>query len=480
MTMPRRSDRSRLSLSFALAVTGMLGLGRDVSAQAVELAGAWSGALSVPGATLRLVFHLEESADGWTATMDSPDQGARGIPGGAVNVTADSLTLAVPSIGGSYRARIAGDSLKGEWSQGGQSFPLDLVRGAEGGVAPAPPPRPQHPEPPFPYEVEEVRYPNPTSGFELAGTLTRPQGDGPFPAVLLITGSGPQDRDEEVMGHKVFLVWADALTRRGIAVLRVDDRGVGGSTGDFAQATSADFATDVEAGLAFLRAHPAVDAGAVGLVGHSEGGLIAPMVAARDPDVAFVVLLAGPGIDGTEVLVGQTAAMQRAIGVPEEQIEANGRAIRQVAEVVGTTPRDEWPAKVRAALMTSMPPGVSPEQAAAAIDPQVATFTSPWMAYFLTYDPRPALEALEVPVLALNGALDVQVLPEPNLAALRAALAHNRHAAIEELPALNHLFQPAETGQPDEYSQIEMTVAPAALTRVADWILAVVGVPPGA
>lgn len=473
---PLASFAAGLLMAAACAPLALAPVGL-AAVQPPDPVGRWEGTLVVPGASLRIVLHIAHAeGGGYTATMDSPDQGAFGIPAGAVEVEGARLTVAMPTIAGGWSGLVRGDTLAGEWTQAGTTFPLDLHRSAAAGDAPAPA-RPQHPVPPFPYDADEVRYPVPGTDVVLAGTLTRPPGDGPFPAALLITGSGPQNRDEEVMGHKVFAVLADALTRAGIAVLRVDDRGVGESTGDFASATTDDFALDAAAGVEFLRRQERIDPAAVGMIGHSEGGLVAPM-AARTTAPAFVVLLAGPALAGEEVLVGQVAHMQRLQGVPAPQIAANTAAIREVARVLRERPRDVWDDEARAALMTSLPSGVSEEQAAqleASLEAQLRGLTTPWMARFLAYDPRPALEALRAPVLALYGALDAQVLPEQNLAPMRAALAANPQAQVEVLPGLNHVFQPATTGLPDEYARIETTFAPEVLERVADWILEVTG-----
>lgn len=456
-----------------LALGGMiLGPPAPAAGQGPDPVGEWSGVLEVPGARLRIVFHVEAVEAGFAATMDSPDQGARGIPAGPVVVEGDTLTIGVPAVGGEYRGRLTGDTLSGRWSQAGQSFALDLVRGEAAGEGPPPPVRPQHPEPPYPYSVEDVVFANPAAGIRLAGTLTLPEGSGPFPGVVLVSGSGPQTRDEVVAGHRIFHVLADHLTRRGIAVLRYDDRGVGESEGDFSAATSPDFALDAAAAVAFLRTRVEVDGGAVGVVGHSEGGLVAPMVA-REDDLAFVVLLAGPAVDGTEILVSQTAAMQRASGVPQGQVAANERAIRAVGRVLTTRPESVWADEVRAALLTAVPTGVPAEQSRQAVEPQVASFATPWMAFFVGYDPRPALESLEIPVLALNGSLDLQVLADVNLPPMREALGTRSGVTVEELPGLNHLFQPAQTGLPAEYSTIETTFDPSALEIVSTWILEV-------
>lgn len=453
--------------------------------------GTWLGTLTLPGAELRVVVHLEAGEDGaLSATMDSPDQGARGIPVREATFRDGRLTLDIAAVGASYEGVLDGRGrLVGEFSQGGADLPLTLerVEAVEG------PPRPQEPTPPFPYRSEDVRYPVPEAGIELAGTLTLPQGDGPFPAVALVTGSGAQNRDSEVFGHKLFLVLADHLTRRGIAVLRSDDRGVGESEGVFAEATSRDFADDAAAAAAYLRARPEIDPAAIGLVGMSEGGLIAPMVAAEmapadaeaaDSDrLAFIVLLAAPGLPGEEILYLQGALISRAMGADEEAIESSRRTqerlfrvIREEEDPEARAERleavlreivDETPEAERAAR--GIPPGAEEQW----IESQVRAVRGPWFRYFLLHDPRPVLRRVTVPVLAIGGELDLQVPPAENLPVIEEALreAGNPDVTIVELPGLNHLFQPATTGAPAEYARIERTFSPEAMELVADWIL---------
>jgi hypothetical protein len=316
---------------------------------------------------------------------------------------------------------------------------------------------------------------NDTAGVRLAGTLTKPRGRGPFPAVLLATGSGPQDRDEALLGHRPFLVLADRLTRAGLAVLRCDDRGVGGSTGSFAGATTLDFAADARAGLAYLRSRRDVDRTRIGLIGHSEGGIVAPLVAA-DGGVAFVVLLAAPGVPGDSLLALQGAAVLRAMGESDSVVAWNGRLQRRLFAVLkapgessGLRQRllevidravDELPADQRGVVNRSN------------MTAQAEMMSSPWFRWFVAYDPAPALARLACPVLALNGALDMQVPAKENLAAITRALAAagNRDARTLELPGLNHLLQTSPTGSPAEYGTIEETIAPAALDTIATWI----------
>lgn len=453
-----------------MAAVAVVGLASGVAAQGpgARLVGSYNGTLDAGVMKLRLGLSIERGANGaLSGVLTSVDQGGARVP---VTVLPQGDTaVRVETVGAAFQGRISanGDTLAGAFEQGGAKLPLILVRGA----AVAGPVRPQEPKRPFPYREEEVSFAS-VPGVRIAGTLTLPQGRGPFPAAVLITGSGQQDRDESLMGHKPFLLLSDYLTRRGIAVLRMDDRGEGGSTGDFAASTSADFANDVQAAVRFLAARREVARNKIGLIGHSEGGVIAPMVATRSPGVAYVVMLAGTGIPGDSLLRLQGTAVLRASGAPEEmvrrQAESQGRifaALRQGGDSAAVARR------VRAALTPQ-------ERAAGASSPdsipaQMRPLLSPWFRYFITYDPRPALRRLTVPTLALNGALDVQVPAKENLAAIGAALraAGNRDFRVMELPGLNHLFQTARTGAPGEYATIEETMSPAALEAVASWIV---------
>ena len=282
--------------------------------------GDWNGILNIQGTQLRIVFHISETGGTYTATLDSPDQKAFGIPAGETTFAENNLEIKLPNLAAQYKDAAA-QVVDGTFSQGGATFSLKLTREEQEKQELK---RPQNPVAPFPYAQEDVTYDNPAAqGVTLAGTLTLPKGDGPFPAVILISGSGPQNRDEELLGHKPFLVIADHFTRNGIAVLRFDDRGVGQSTGDFATATSADFATDVQAGVEYLKTRKEINARKIGLAGHSEGGLIAPMVAAKSADVAFIVLMAGPGVSGDKVIRLQSRLISKAEGKSEQEIKAD-------------------------------------------------------------------------------------------------------------------------------------------------------------
>ena len=415
----------------------------------VSIAGDWLGTLATGAVELRLVLHLE--AVGETrlkGTLDSPDQGASGIAASRVVFREGHLEVTIPAVAGSYEATLAdGGRLEGTWKQGGVELPLVLERIDEPIVLN----RPQVPSEPYPYEEEEIRVTTPDPEVTLAGTLTRPAGDEPVTTVLLITGSGPQDRDESLMGHQPFLILADHLTRLGLAVLRLDDRGFGESTGNFATATSADFADDAAAAVAYLSQRS--DVGNIGLIGHSEGGLIAPIVANRSADVDFVVLMAGPGLTGAEIIYLQSRLIILAGGGTEEEAEKTRKAqealFAAMREEDDTTKLKE---RLRRILSERAADSDADETSAlAAIDTQVAQFASPWYRYFVAYDPIPALRKLECPVLAIIGEKDLQVPPEENLEAIRTALeaGENPDFDLLELEGLNHLFQTAETGAPN-------------------------------
>ena len=432
-----------------------------------DIDGAWLGTLDTGGGKLRVVFHIVNTEDGLTATLDSPDQGANGLPTTSVTRDGVSLKIEVKQIGGGFSGKIAADlsSIDGTWTQMGNSMPLVLKRVKDQAEV-APPKRPQNPVRPYPYHDEDVSYVNQVQNVTLAATLTIPQGRGPFPAVVLITGSGPQDRDESLLGHKPFLVLSDYLTRKGIAVLRADDRGTGKSTGDFAAATTADFATDTEAGVAYLKTRPEINSHKIGLIGHSEGGVIAPMIAARDRDIAFIVMMAGPGVPGDQILVAQVRAIDLASGKTPEEAEKDATQEREVLDLLKTDKDDATLERdVRAKLGADAPD--------AKVGASIKQLTSPWFRYFVSYDPAIALRKIQCPVLAIIGEKDVQVPAKQNLPAIRKALEEggNNHFDVEEMPGLNHLFQTAKTGGPGEYAQIEETISPVALEKMAGWIL---------
>src|ERR1700734_544900 len=437
-----------------------------------DIDGAWMGALDTGSIKLHVVFHIVNTADGLTATLDSPDQGVKGMATSSGKRDGTSLKIEAKTVSGVFEGKIAADlsSIDGTWSQGGGSLPLTLKRVTEKDKADLEPKRPQNPVKPYPYRDEDVTYENKIQNVTLAATLTIPQGKGPFPAVVLITGSGPQDRDETLLGHKPFLVLSDYLTRHGIAVLRADDRGTAKSTGDFKTATTADFATDTEAGIAYLKTRPEVDPHKIGLIGHSEGAVIAPMIAARNPDVAFIVMMAGTGVPGDQVLAAQGEAIAVTSGTKPEEAAKHAAKEKEMLALIEAerVPSEKDDAALEKQLREKMA-GDVPE---AQISLQIKQLTSPWFRYFLPYDPAVALRRVTCAVLVLNGEKDKQVLPQQNLAPIRQALeqANNKHFEVDELPGLNHLFQTANTGSPTEYAQIEETMSPVALEKMATWI----------
>jgi pimeloyl-ACP methyl ester carboxylesterase len=426
------------------------------------------GTLHFGGMNLRLVLKIKRAAAGWTATVDSPDQHASDIPVDTVTVEGDQLKLALARINGSYEARIEGDRMVGTFKQNGVALPLELQKTT---TPPAVTPRPQEPKRPLPYEELDVNVSNVTAGVMLACTLTEPRGKGPFGAVALVTGSGPQNRDEALMGHRPFLVVSDAITRKGVAVLRCDDRGVGKSTGTFAKATTFDFVDDALAEVAALRARPEIAPGHVGLAGHSEGATVAAVAAAKSKDVAFIVLLAGPALPGDQILDLQRALMEKASGMNAPEI-ADSKANWDKAFAILKAEKDQATAtrKLRA-LYDTLPAAVHTQfEQAGGFDAKVKEVLSPWFRTFVSLDPRTFLAEVKVPALALDGARDWQVPPSANVPEMKRALAHDRDVTIEEMPGLNHLFQTAQTGSPTEYGEIAETMSPAVLTLVSDWI----------
>lgn len=441
-----------------------------------SLAGSWQGVLSGPWGSLRIVFNIKANAErGYTATLDSPDQGAFGIRADSVSVRDSLIRIRVASIAGAFDGvHLPGaDSIAGTWNQGGGQFSLVLKYSLK---EVEPPKRPQEPKKPLPYRDEEITFRNAEARITLAGTFTYLPSGGPFPAVVLITGSGPQDRDETVFAHRPFLILSDYLTRQGIAVLRFDDRGIGKSTGDFRKATSLDFAGDVKAAVAYLSTRKEVRADRIGLIGHSEGATIAPMVAAETEKVAFIVMMAGTGVPGEDIIREQASLIALAMGQSQKEVKQAEDLRRKIFALIESG-RDSAAVapELRALLLLSADSTARKDSQAisASVNAQIAQFTSPWLRYFLTYDPRPTLKKVRCPVLAVAGEKDLQVSPKQNLPEIEAALhaGGNTDFTIRELPGLNHLFQPATKGTPDEYGKIEETISPIALKMIGDWIL---------
>ena len=449
------------------------------TAAAQSVTGRWVGKLQVTGGQLTLVLRIQEGEVGkLSAFLDSPDQGAYDIPCDSVIYSAPHLKVIMGAIGGQYEATLEDNSLRGQFIQGGASSPLVLTPSAEEDRSTL---HPQEPKKPYPYLAEEVRFVNPTDGDTLAGTLTMPTTPGPHRAVVMITGSGPQSRDEPVMNHRPFLVWADALTRLGIAVLRYDDRGVGASTGNFNQARTADLARDVEAAVDYLRSRKEIDNQRIGLIGHSEGGMIAPIVAVSRPkDVSFIVLLAAPGLRGDSILVMQNEIISRRSHTPDSIREATAQLNRSLFALLVPPTTDEEALRqslaevLRGAFFDGpLAPPMPHEQVELAINQEMEMLTAPWMRDFLRYDPAPMLSRVQCPVLAVQGSEDVQVPAAANLPIVEKALTlhGNKEVTVKEFPGLNHMLQHCQTCLPDEYGEIRETVSPEVLQFVGEWIL---------
>lgn len=446
------------------------------SLNAQDIIGQWNGILKVQGIQLRLVFNIEKADTIFAATMDSPDQGANGIPVKSVSFKNSVLKLELPNLFIQYQGTLNDNNeITGNFKQGAISIPLTLTKEIAKKEVLI---RPQEPKKPYGYYTEDVYFENNRENFTLAGTLSLPHKEGIFPAVILISGSGPQNRDEEVFGHKPFLVLSDYLTKNGIAVLRFDDRGTAESKGNFQTATSFDFATDVESAVNYLRSRKEINKNKIGLIGHSEGGIIAPIVAANDKEISLIVLLAGTGIIGSDLLLLQQELIGRANGISETELQKNKKENKAAFELIQKFENNDT---LKSELRSFVKQHLSDETVAQIekgtpiddfINQQLDALTDPWMYNFLKYNPSNILEKVKCPVLALNGSNDLQVPSKINLDAIETALkkAKNKNVTIKELAGLNHLFQECETGSPTEYAKIEQTFSPTALKEIADWI----------
>lgn len=465
----------KTTISFLLAILSIASF-----SQAVKVEGDWLGTLDV-GVKLRLVLHVKSDSTGsYSATLDSPDQGAKGIPVSSINITGDSLHVELKVINGKYEGAFTNDTtVTGSWSQGLALAALTLKKTKEVITIN----RPQTPKPPFSYSSNEVEYSNADNSVHFGGTFTYPSSGGPFPTAILITGSGQQDRDQTIFGHKPFAVIADYLTQRGFAVLRVDDRGTGKTTGEVMKATSFDFAKDVEAALAFLKKQPQTDTGRLGLIGHSEGALIAALVASRRKDINFMVLMAAPGVKGDDLLVDQAGAVFKAEGISPTTTNLYKPFYSQMM-TISVTEKDTavafkkaWTAYTKWKLLA---PGLNRNElgftddvtAAKMIQGLVHSFSVPWMKYFIQTDAAKLLEKTSAKVLAMNGEKDVQVLAKPNLAGIIVALQKSKSKVydIKMLQNLNHLFQRCVKCSVSEYGQLEETINPEALIVLGNWL----------
>ncbi len=446
---------------------------------ASALVGIWEGTLSVPpGLEVLIVVRVEgKPGSDAKATLDVPDENAKGISVDKLALDGEDVTIGIQAVGLEIKGKRdkAGETIVGRAKLGLAVLPLSLKKVA----AATERRRPQTPKAPFPYKVEEVTYPSKAAGVRLAGTVTLPEGKGPFPAVVMITGSGPQDRDETLLGHKPFLVLADALTRRGIAVLRSDDRGIGRSGGVFATATTPDFADDALGGLLYLKGRPEIDGNRLGLLGHSEGGVIGPMVAARSPgDVAFLVLLAGTGVPGEALAIAQQDSMLRAAGAKEEDIKGAAELLKTLLPIIlKETESKVIDEKLRAAVaawMKTQPEAIRKEMTERNIPAAVVErLSSPWLRDRSSRSTRARSCAGEVPRAGdqrrarLAGGLPGEPGRDRSSPEGRG-----------QRPGHDPIVPEAESPLPDlsdrrlsEYSRIEETMAPVVITTIVDWVV---------
>jgi len=461
---------------FTCACCPILGFAQEKKESVSILPGYWAGELKVGPTSLRMGFQFKAKGDGFAGVLDSPDQGGFGIAIDEVRFKNESLELDLTSLGAKLVGSLDKDGrgFDAVLHQSGMKLPIALKK------LDARPEyrRSQDPKKPYPYNEEEVAFENALAKVTLVGTVTWPKGKGPFPAAILISGSGPQDRNETIAGHRPFLVLADHLTKAGFAVLRFDDRGVGKSTGKFWEATSADHATDVEAALEFLRNRPNIDASRIGFIGHSEGGLIAPLVAQEDPELAFIILLAGPGVTGQEIVETQLRILSKNAGISDEVATWNRALQRKVAALLKEELDDEK-AKARIKVIVDHAldelekiDGKSVKTTRALVDLQLAPLMFRWSRFFLNHDPRPVLKKIACPVLAIVGEKDVQVDAGVNLREIRKALLEGnaKDITLKQFDGMNHLFQRSKTGAIAEYGVLKTTIEPEVLDFVCGWL----------
>lgn len=476
----------KLILSFISVLISVYSFGQNII-------GNWEGALQIQGTEMPIVFHIDKDITGkYIATFDSPNQKAFNMACGDVILKQDSLILMLPLIKGSYTGKLGENKkqLTGTWKQGAGSLSLNLKKTSDVATTKIIN-RPQTPKPPFAYKSEDVEYDNADKSIHFGATFTVPLPDpnvnyfrAPiYPTVILITGSGKQDRDETILGHKAFAVMADYLTRQGIAVLRVDDRDIGKTTGNYSTSTSADFANDVEAGIAYLKNRADVDTANIGLIGHSEGGLIAPMVAAKRKDVQFIVLLAGPGIAVLNLMEQQSADVMASAGILKTDIDLYRPLYKNMVTAILNAKDTTAAAKkavavfkqwqlVTPALTVKNTTGVEDEKGITDFTKAfIKQLSNPWSNYFMRVNPADYLTKINCPVLALNGEKDIQVAAKPNLAGIKNALQKNEHVTVTEMPGLNHLFQHCKKCTVEEYGELEETFDPTTLKIITDWII---------
>ncbi len=459
-----------------------------------NIVGNWEGSLQIQGTELPIIFHISKDAAGkLTASFDSPKQKAFNLACSDVIVRADSVIMEIQLINGRYAGLLNGDKTKlhGNWYQGQGSLPLVMTKTSDVATA-VQLKRPQTPKPPYPYKSEELVYSNADQTIQFGATFTVPLPDpnvdyfrAPiYPTVILITGSGKQDRDETLFGHKPFAIIADYLTRQGIAVLRVDDRDMGKTTGSFNISTTFDFVKDIEAGIEYLKTRKDVDVDQIGLIGHSEGGIVAPMVASKRKDVKFIVLLAAPGIHILDVMEQQNADIMASKGLAKPDIDEYRPLYKNIVTAI-IYAKDSASASKKAmevfkkwqlgksASSVKNTTGVETEKDIVAFtNAFVKDLAGPWFKQFMKMNPQEYLTKITCPVLALNGEKDIQVEATSNLAGIKSALEKNKNKnfKVQEMPGLNHLFQHCTSCTVEEYGELEESFDSRTLKIIADWI----------
>lgn len=443
--------------------------------------GSWQGTLNV-GKELKVIFTITAEKDKTFATLAVPEQGASGIKSSELVINKDSLKIVFDQAKVTYLGVLKDDThIEGKWKQNGLPFPLNLEKTDKAFEYN----RPQNPQPPYSYNSEDIIYHNADQSIKYGATITTPKDDEKHPAIILISGSGQQNRDEEIFGHKPFAVIADHLTKNGYVVLRVDDRGMNETTGDLSKATSADFAIDVMVSLDYLKTRKEVDVKKIGLLGHSEGGMIAPLVAAQRPkDIDFIILTAGPGVKVTQLMTEQNKATLTSMGILNSWADEYCKLYKFMLETMQTAPDkdaysktindaiDQWEDTTKEIIVKNTT-GITNEASQQKYANEfVKLYDNSWMRYFVSYDPKPTLEKLKCKVLALNGEKDIQVLPESNLAGIEAALKNSKSKdyTVKEIPGVNHLFQECTKCTVQEYAQLEHTIKPEVLDIITNWL----------
>ncbi|WP_282035532.1 alpha/beta hydrolase family protein [Saccharicrinis aurantiacus] len=435
---------------------------------AQEIVGSWHGTLKIQGVDLPLVFNISQTDAAYAATLDSPAQGAMGIPVSTITYTDSELNIKVQNLGIHYNAHLNAEGIfEGTFKQGTFSLPLELTQKSTETKAVL---RPQEPSKPYTYYSEDITFRNSKDNIQLAGTLTMPAKTGHFPAVVLISGSGPQNRDEALFGHKPFLVLSDYLTKNGIAVLRFDDRGTAESEGNFVGSSTYDFAKDVESAIEYLKSRPEINKDKLGLIGHSEGGIIASIIAAQNNDVNYAVLMAGTALRGDQLLLLQAEKISAQMGMDTTVIKQNQEMASGAHQIILNEELSNH--KLKDSLMNyytlKYDAVLTPQQKMGMVN----QLTSTWMVEFIRLDPMDYLSQIRCPLLAINGSKDLQVPAEENLSLIEKAATQsgNTKMIVKELDGLNHLFQECETGAIAEYGIIEQTISPIALEEMLAWI----------